>query len=98
MCLMYLMLWVMNRFQFVATKSGALRVFPGIEWAIHDDDVFLSSNGLGSDVENLESWDKSENSDKYALFDPRLTAWFSSSVSGAKDVILLLDITRFSSE
>lgn len=83
-----------NRFQYVATTSGVLRHFPGAEWSLRDNGAFSKSQ-LGSLVENVENTEVTQDS-KYAAFDPRLTPWFSSTVSGPKNVILLLDTSQSS--
>lgn len=78
------------RFQFVATTSGLLRSFPATEWVGHNETAALSNNGLGTLVENVDG------SGDYALYDPRLTPIFASTVSGPKNVILLLDTSKTS--
>lgn len=82
----------MNRFQYVGTINGVLRSYPGTSWAKFNESNSVKRGGLGDKVHN---WlDDQPNQSNFASFDPRLTPWFASAISGIKTVVILMDTTK----
>lgn len=70
--------------------NGVLRAFPGHAWTEYDATAKELNGGLGSPTQNVDITPDSD----YAPYDHRLTPWFAKAVSGAKDVVIIIDLSQ----